>query len=82
MTNDEELMLLFAMRYAIGRRTYAPVLVCEQIMKKWKHIESKNLFIRDLEYEFKINERAEGYIGDKCDHMQWMVLLEFMKGNR
>jgi len=35
---DEEHVLLFALRYAIGRRTAAPGIVVRQITEKWDQI--------------------------------------------
>lgn len=69
---DYELMLLCAVRYALGRRTYIVGLVCDFITSQIDTLskECLNTLIRDI----KDQERF-GY-GDECDEARWMQLLE------
>lgn len=59
-----------AVRYALGRQTYMPSIVCGYILPLIPHICSKSLCCmeRDIRYQ------AGGY-GDDCDKVVWMRLL-------
>jgi hypothetical protein len=73
-------LLLTSMRYAIGRRTYAPSYTAEIIRKHWGDIsaESRALLLRDLDGEIK----ARGsYLGDPCDVATWTALYQWMLQN-
>ena len=77
--NAEDLsaMLLGAVRYALGRRTYIVNWTCEFITKNVHLLteKDKKVIIRDI----KDQERF-GY-GDKCDKNDWLKLLKFLEGN-
>lgn len=69
---DHELVLLCAVRYALGRRTYIVGLVCDFITSQIHTLSQAclNSLIKDI----KDQERF-GY-GDECDEARWMQLLE------
>ena len=75
----EELMVVAAFRYCLGRRTYMPDVCAEWIVKMWPEFAEKNrkLIQRDLEESFRDDDRhrAEGDtfkpLGDDCDRAAW-----------
>jgi len=87
INSDYEFILLAAMRYAIGRRSYAVGLVASYIKSMWDHISDncKKLLQRDLEYEISQADRGLEFkiftydpLGDKCDRETWITLNTWM----
>lgn len=73
--NHLDCVLISAVRYCIGRRTYMPGLVTDWIMGHCKGALSENtlkVMIRDIE------EAAS--LGDECDVQTWMRFREWLKG--
>lgn len=74
---DLSAMLVSAVRYALGRRTYIVDWTCEFI-KNNIHLlidKDKQVMIRDIE-----QQKEHGY-GDECDRNDWMMLLNILKSN-
>lgn len=73
MVADREQMMISAMRYALGRRTYIVGFTCDYIKRYIPDLSHncKCIMIRDI----KEQERFGGY-GDECDKKDWMDLLE------
>lgn len=73
MITDYEHMLISALRYALGRRTYIVELTCEYIENELPKLsdQCKAIMIEDI-------ERQEQF-GDECDKEDWMQLLEKLK---
>jgi hypothetical protein len=72
---DLSAMLVSAVRYALGRRTYIVNWVCEFIENN-KHLlrdSDRKVIIRDIKEQEKY-----GY-GDKCDEEDWMKLLKILE---
>ena len=74
---DKEI-LIFAMRYALGRMTFAPITVVENI----KH--NINLFTkRELESLIRIIEEQEDFgrqaLGMNCDIETWLNFKQYLK---
>ena len=72
--NHFEAVLISAVRYCIGRRSYMPDVVTRWIMGHCKGQLSANtisVMIRD------INEAAD--LGDACDVETWMGFREWLK---
>ena len=75
----EELMVVAAFRYCLGRRTYMPGVCAEWIVKMWPEFSKGNreLIQRDLEDAFRDDDiqRAAGHkykaLGDDCDRAAW-----------
>jgi len=75
----EELMVIAAFRYCLGRRTYIVETCAEWIVKMWPVFSKGNrmLIVRDLEEAFREDDRqrAEGdrykTLGDDCDRRAW-----------
>ncbi len=73
---DISAMLVGAVRYALGRRTYIVDWTCEFI-KNNMHLlleKDKKVIIRDIE-----QQKNYGY-GDKCDEACWLALLDYLNG--
>lgn len=75
MTWDEQLIYCFALRYVIGRQTYAPGIVIAQIRQHIKDFNKKSLkimfedLVRYEEAEERMNKRPE---------YKWTNLKEFL----
>lgn len=73
--SDIGAMMISAVRYALGRRTYIVNWTCEFIAKN-QHLlleKDKKVIIRD------IKEQEEYGYGDKCDEEDWLRLLEILE---
>jgi len=75
----EELMVIAAFRYCLGRRTYIVETCADWIVMMWPVFSQKSRAIieRDLEAEFRHDDlqRATGdtfkSLGDDCDRRAW-----------
>jgi len=79
---DTGFIILAAMRYAIGRCTYAPSLVCDWIRRHWDKIDdqTRNLLRRDLGEAVEHAERhGDDYLGMECDAQTWREMLSWME---
>lgn len=68
-------ILLYALRYSLGRRTFAPTVVADNI-KANISLFNKNdieLIIRDID-----EQKDFGGYGDKCDENTFMNLREYL----
>ena len=72
---DISAMLVCAVRYALGRRTYLVDWTCEFIRNNTHLLLKKyiKVIIRDIE-----QQKEYGY-GDKCDEECWLALLDYLK---
>lgn len=83
------IIVISAFRYALGRMSYVPSMVCEFITDQWSVLpnNTKQILIRELETEIKRNDedsqddRFISLLGNPCDVNQWKDFLEFMKRN-
>ena len=68
--DDFASVMICAIRYALGRRTYMPSIVCGFVKPKLPEMSKKDLYviIRDI-------EEAHNY-GDDMDYRVWIDLLE------
>lgn len=75
MISDYEHMLISALRYALGRRTYIVELTCKYIEKQIPMMSDrcKEIMIKDIE--------SQRNYGDECDKADWMHLLAKLKEN-
>ena len=72
---DISAMLVGAVRYALGRRTYIVDWTCEFIRNNTHLLleKDKKVIIRDIE-----EQKNYGY-GDKCDEKCWLALLKYLQ---
>lgn len=71
--NDEDI-LFFAFRYALGRRTGAVELVVRELVRKWDKLRPQT----QKQIKDEIREYPEKWIslGDECDIREWERILE------
>lgn len=72
LSNEEfNILIFFAFRYALGRRSMAPGIVCDLIRKNLSSLTEMNKIIM-------VSEIIYGYenhlIGDNCDVAEWIRL--------
>jgi hypothetical protein len=79
---DTWFLALVAMRYCIGRRSYAPSLCAQWIKRHWPIIptQTRAMMRRDLADECGRADHTgnKGMLGDACDELTWRDLLEWM----
>ena len=77
---DTWFIALIALRYCIGRRTYAPSLCSGWIKRHWSIIPPLNraLMRRDLGGEISRAGGIPNYLGDSCDAQVWNELYNWM----
>lgn len=76
--NDFQAILICAVRYSIGRRTYMPELVTRYIKPLLPQMTDNTLAVmrRDVE---EPETSAFGSYGDECDRETWMRFLREIK---
>lgn len=77
--NDFGDIMILALRYALGRRTYVTDEVPAFIMQNEEHINERicGVMLRDLIDYFQ--NRARGWIkDDECDCLSWTKLAEYL----
>ena len=74
--DDISAMLVCAVRYSLGRRTYIVSWTCEFIRNNLHLLidKDKQVMIRDIKGQEKY-----GY-GDECDKSCWIGLLKILEG--
>lgn len=77
----EEQMLISAVRYALGRRSYIVSDTCEFVAGLRMKLSKKclNILIRDIEGTMEMYHRSGNLCGDACDEADWNRLLEKLK---
>ena len=76
LDDDFGAVLICAVRYCIGRRTYMPDLVVSWIERNFdKRMPQRaiNVLLRDL------NECSDDALGDPCDVKTWHQFAEWLK---
>lgn len=80
--DDFGMMLNWAVRYSLGRRTYAVSSACDYITPLVSYLSDKTLWCiqRDISER---RDRPEGSIlgdlGDECDRRDWLRLLDVVE---
>ena len=78
--NDTWFIVLVAVRYCMGRMSYAPSLVQEWVRRNWAVIpkSTRSMLIRDVSMEIVSCESNDRLLGDKHDHECWKTFLSWM----
>lgn len=73
-------MIISALRYALGRRTYITQETAEFIMENPNLIDDrvKTVMIRDID-EYFDRRRTWDYKDDECDYQTWIALYDYLK---
>ena len=79
VNDDFGLMMNYAVRYAIGRRTYAPSAVIGFITPLLPHIDDRTLHCLDQDI---VDAKYSGGYGDECDERDWMRFHEAFKSEK
>lgn len=77
----EEQMLISAVRYALGRRSYIVGVTCDYVASIRTKLSRQCIYIliRDIEEEFDRYHTAGQKMGMECDEKDWNKLLEKLK---
>lgn len=72
-------MIISALRYALGRRTYITQETAEFIMENPNLIDDrvKTVMIRDID-EYFDRRRMWDYKDDECDYQTWIELHKYL----
>jgi hypothetical protein len=76
-------LVICATRYAMGRRSTAPSIVCSAVRACWQWMEpqDRSTLVRDLRDELDRAERGiygeQRTLGARCDHREWLTLLDW-----
>ena len=83
ITQDFELMMISALRYAIGRYTYMPGITIDYIRYLIPQLSAKTLFImqRDIEEEIERYQRMERelYMAKEWQKLAEEISVEYEK---
>ncbi len=80
--HDLGTLLLFSLRYALGRRSSAPSDVADMVRRYWGAADTahRGFLLRDLregfERAFRLGDGSD--LGDECDRQTWAALLIWM----
>lgn len=82
--NSEEMILICAVRYALGRMSYVVDEVCSYVALKRGELSQNciNIIIRDIKEELQRYHDAGQKLGMECDERSWMKLLEVLERMR
>lgn len=70
-------MMNWAVRYALGRRTYAVSDTCEYIKRVLPYLDDTTISVIVMDIEEYVDESSPFYgLGDACDVANWMSLKE------
>ena len=73
MPKNEEDILFFAFRYALGRRTGAVGLICDELKNRWQELRPATQ--RQIHDEIRRYPEQYGSLGGNCDIRDWEEVL-------
>ena len=75
--NTRWCLLLYSMRYAMGRMSSSPSDVSDWIRRYRKHLSPRQIeqIAEEVEAELRIYERQGRLLGHQCDHDTWTKLV-------
>ncbi len=78
---DDEYILICAVRYAVGRRTYVVADARRWVQARWPNLgaQARGILLRDIASECEREDRVPGHLGDRCDVDVWRGLLAWMR---
>ena len=81
MMKPEEMMLISAVRYALGRSSYIVSETCIFVTSIRKKLSQNciNIIIRDIEGTMDMYHKSGLLCGMECDETEWRVLLRRLK---
>lgn len=79
LNKEDEFLLLYSVRYALGRRSTAPLDVSEAVRRNWDELSgnTRELILKEVSEALR---RALPWntLGDDCDHGVWTDLAGWM----
>ena len=74
-------LLLYTVRYAMGRMSSAPSDAADWVRRYRKHLTAGQIeqIAEEVETELRICENAERTLGMDCDHKVWRRLVEDLR---
>jgi hypothetical protein len=72
LSYDADCVLHFATRYAIGRMTTAPPIVCKELLRNWSRLSRNTQVMIHREIAQSIDR---GVAGAECDVAEWRKVL-------
>ena len=82
MMEHEELILICAVRYALGRQSYIVGDVAKYVASRCKTLsqECKNVIIFDIKESITFYHNYGTTCGMECDERTWKNFLKLLKG--
>ena len=79
---NEELIIICAIRYALGRMSYVVNEICNYVNLKKNELSENciKVIIRDIEEELHRYHDMGELLGMECDEKDWLKLLSELKG--
>lgn len=68
-------ILIYAFRYALGRKTYAVSVMCELLKENWDKLADHTK--DSIKKEIISHEELYGDLGHDCDKDEWYSLLKY-----
>ena len=80
MTSDE-MILICAVRYTLGRMSYMVSVVCDYVKGKRSELSHNciNIIIHNIEEELERYHNLGETLGMECDEKNWLELLNVLK---
>ena len=74
-------LLLYSMRYALGRMSSSPSDVSDWIRRYRKHLTPRQIeqIAEEVETELQLCERQNRLLGHQCDHDVWTKLVKDLR---
>lgn len=78
---DLFMLLVGAVRYAMGRRTYVVDATAETVRRHWRDLDQvqRDVIRRDVREALESAHRLGRELGGQCDHATWVLLLAWME---
>lgn len=75
----DEAILVSAVRYALGRRTYIVGLTCDEYKSHIAELTTNTLAVTFNDIHNQIDWHGTESLGDNCDAKKWVELLNIIK---
>lgn len=79
--SDEELILMCAVRYALGRQSYIVGTVVEYVARKRKILSDNciKIIVDDIDEQMRFYHSMGQTLGMECDERRWFNLLFILR---
>lgn len=75
-------LLVCSVRYSIGRKSYMPSIVADNVRRHWRDLENgaRQAIRQDVADAIRDHEAGYRSLGWDCDQKTWRDLAAFMSG--